>query len=281
MRSLIARPLRSVLAITVVISLFLASLLIFQASQVQAQVSGTIGFIDTTEVRIIDSSFATTWADYAVVSGWTASTNYPGEVMQVLVTTGPDYNPSNIVGKVTPHMIRDDVNNAYDLGSDVRSGFDWTVPSKFHDGAEHTFYFWSGFQLAETPPASALTNIGSSYMRPMDGGIHGSLDVIDGMRIAGWAVDYDTSPSENPSMAIVAFVNGMHAGAGVANLARPDVQNAIGGWTDRVGYNFHITWPSAHDMPEIGDSAVLELYAVSPTEKKLELFVSTTFTFQQ
>lgn len=166
------------------------------------------------------------------VSGWAIDPD----------TTGPIkihvYANNIIKGEFTADRSRPDVGAAFP-GFGNNHGFDAEFP--IQGGLKNVcIYGINQGSGANTQIACRSIEVGKPF---------GTFDAVSlrpgGIRVRGWGIDPDTT---GPIL-VHAYVDGTYAGAGTANLSRPDVGAAHPGFGDDHGFEFDVNAsPGSHQV---------------------------------
>ena len=224
------------------------------------------------EIRVFSSDLCN---KTALISGWVGRLEgqefNDSPLLVIFSVDGQD------VGYAYGDEQRNDVASVYG-DQYIQSGFNWLIPAKYYDGQEYDFdaYVTTSFSEYNDHINTWSSNreyIGSIGFDGKDEGLVSSIDLVEGDRIVGWAVDldgFDVYFEHVPVLVYGSSVNGYQSlvGQGIADLDRVDVENYFEGCAVGAhGFNISLDFPlDANDL----ELNRLHIYAVNQTEMRLE-----------
>jgi hypothetical protein len=172
-----------------------------------------------------------------IAAGWVFDPHTPNASIAVHFYVDGPAGSGQFAGAVAANLFRGDVNAA--LGITGLHGFNFPLPTRFRDGRPHTL-FVHGIDSGGVAENRLLSQSGLRFTLRDQAPI-GFLDNIFDGHAGGWALDRD-----GPALKVRVqfFVDGppgqgCFAGETIANIARPDVNRALGVPGDH-GYWFAI-----------------------------------------
>lgn len=151
-----------------------------------------------------------------VITGWAHNQNQPRE--NAVITVAVNELGWEVVDQFETHLNRTDVRDMH--GGNLDKGFGWVIPPRFYDGKDYTFTFYA----SETKESWPRQQIGVIKIPGYDGGLQGSVDAIQGNRIAGWAFDKDGDDVQNQHIPVLVTIDGEFVAAEIADRRRSDVR---------------------------------------------------------
>jgi hypothetical protein len=214
------------------------------------------GSVDSVE---IESSAIT--AQRVRISGWAFSQlDSDGKAT---VRIAEDVAGLLVVEQIETTITRNDVKAAFP-NSSLTSGFHWRAPARFYDGAEHSLYFFAG-----DDELNSWQYIGEAIIPVVDSGVVGSIDGVIDNHVIGWAMDLDDLFLDTSQIPVAVYVDGDFVAAGVANLARSDVEshyeNDVSQVGPRHGYNVELS-PEHLRLYRDDQLHGIEVFALEVTE---------------
>ncbi|MDO8729049.1 MAG: fibronectin type III domain-containing protein [bacterium] len=181
-------------------------------------------------------------------NGWTLDPDAPSQSIDVHFYIDGTAS-ANFAGYTKADILRQDVNDVLKVTGN--HGFDFSIPSKYRDGKQHTLYTFaidtSGGSNPQLPDATngQLTK-SFSITVPLNNKPIGYLEGVDqNGNASGWALDPDVpSQSIDTHFYIDGTASANFAGAVKAAISRPDVNKALTtaelNVTGNHGFNFPI-----------------------------------------
>jgi hypothetical protein len=172
-----------------------------------------------------------------IASGWAFDPDSPNASVAVHFYVDGPAGSGTFAGAVLASLDRPDVNAAF--GITGLHGFNFAIPARFRDGRIHTL-FAHGIDSDGVAVNRLLAQSGMRFALRDQAPI-GYVDGIADGHAGGWALDRDAA---SLSVRVQFFVDGpagqgRFAGETRANIARPDVNRALGVAGDH-GYSFRI-----------------------------------------
>ncbi len=220
-----------------------------------AEIGGYIDGIDTSNSLVSNSVF-----------GWAYDPRNPDAAVYVEVDVD-----GVLAGTVVPSLYRADVAAAFGISS--YHGFRFPLPNAYFDGIKHTVTAYS--VNSSTGGKTALGGSPFSFTR-FDPGVTGYIDRVTletpqlpTTYVHGWAFDNADHGRSVPIVAFVGDYTGTMIGAGLANVARTDVNTAYG-----VGDYHGFTVPIDVSAYSSGTVLSISVYAIDRSLGELK-FIGT------